>query len=410
MDLVFVRQRIVDREGNVAYYEFTTYKKEERDLTGLSYRNKVANIKIRTLAEYGLKKAGEGKRVFIRLPLETFLMNIFDMLFPKLVGYKVETPLPDSNELTISSAVQVIERLKLEDALICVDYQLARLNASLFQLADIVEVVGSSSLEKDLRRLKALGKPVLVSGLSSKEHVNAFRDKADYLQGKYFGEERIEELQTAPFLKSTLLRLLIVMNTAQTPSEFAKIIETDIGLSAKLLRFLNSAYFSLRKPIKSIEQACIYFGLKNIKNFIIVLAIDEYVSVANPSLWRKALIRAKLMEEFALLLDPQRSSEAYLIGLFSLLEELLNVNLVDFLLEVNLDRYIISAFEDASHPMAKLLNLAVILETNEGPVKVYDSEGKALIRSVAQALNVSPPAVLDIAMRSYELANTVINL
>ncbi|EDP76620.1 HDOD domain-containing protein [Hydrogenivirga sp. 128-5-R1-1] len=412
MDFSVRRRAILDTAGNLFAYEFYLEPLSTSELPEDILENKVAVITIRTLAEYGLKRVGEGKRVFIKMPIDTMLVKAFELLSPQLTGFKLTPATVGLGKTVYTRALESIEKLSLEEAVISVHYELLKQHPDIIQFANIIEFNAGTAEPADVRKVETVGKKVLVSGVDSKELYDKFADLVDYVEGDFVGaHEELQQIKLAPFLKSTLLRLLVLMNTAQTPNEFAKIIETDVGLSAKLLRFINSAYFALRKKVKSIEQAAVYFGLKNIKNFILVLAINDYATVENPTLWRKALIRAKLMEELSKNVMPDNTSEAYLVGLFSLIDQILDVRIPDFLVEVNVDDLIVSAFVDKKSPLAKLLSMASLLEEKEREIKGAKGAGEfKFLDSIAKSVKLSPEEVLDVARRSYMMADTVIHL
>ncbi len=409
MELIAHRQPILGKSGEVFAYEFTVSQAQDTGLPPDILENKLAVITMRNLAEYGIKKVGDGKRVFVKAPLDALLIKAHELLAPQLLGLKLSPAKVGTGKTVYSKAMALIEKLKMEEVVVASSYELVRQHPDILQHSDIVEFDIHEADDKSIQKIKVVGLKVLVSGIENGEKVP---QDADLLQGSSVAPaEELKRIKIAPYLKSTLLRLLVLMNTAETPAEFAKVIETDIGLSAKLLRFVNSAYFALRKSIKSIEQATVYFGLKNIKNFILVLAMNDYASVENPVLWRKALIRAKVMEELAKLLIPERESEAYLVGLFSLLGELLEVDVPDFLVEVNVDEFVVSAFRDKDNPLAKLLEASIVLEGQEDYIKeAKKAEDVKPLISVSESLKVSPDEVLEIAKKSYTFADTIIHL
>ena len=70
--------------------------------------------------------------------------------------------------------------------------------------------------------------------------------------------------------------------------ELEEIIKRDVALSYKLLRYINSAAFSLRGNISSIKQALVLLGQKEIKKWVSLVALrsigedkpDELVKLA----------------------------------------------------------------------------------------------------------------------------------
>ena len=412
MDFEAKRKAIVDGEGERVGYEFFLVSHRELDLSPEVLTNKTVFITVRTLAEYGIRRVGEGKRVFIKLPIDTLLVKVFDLLDPKTVAYKIHPPAVGMGKTVYTRSVSFMEKLKSEGVWISIHADLLARHEDLVQIADMVEFDAKRVDLKEIHRLRDTGVKVLISGIDNSRYYDRFRSYADYLQGDYIDEgTTLKSIKVAPYLRSTLLRLLVLLNTAQSPTEFAKVIETDVGMSAKLLRFINSAFFSLRKRIKSIEQAAVYFGLKNLRNFVLVLSMNDYATVENLTAWRRSLIRAKLMEELSKAVVPDLSSEAYMVGLFSLIDLILGVGPAEFLREANADDTVIQAFEDRNSPLAKLLEVASLLEDKER--KVFASKDPLSlpeIKGVADRLNLPGESILEILKRSCLMADTIIHL
>jgi hypothetical protein len=49
-------------------------------------------------------------------------------------------------------------------------------------------------------------------------------------------------------------------------ADIARTIENDQGLTAKILRTVNSSYYGLRKPCPTIQQAVVILGLSAVKS------------------------------------------------------------------------------------------------------------------------------------------------
>lgn len=57
------------------------------------------------------------------------------------------------------------------------------------------------------------------------------------------------------------------------PKELVSVIEKDPVMTLKLLRLLNSAYYSFPKQVTSVNQSVIYLGLNTIKNMALSFAV-----------------------------------------------------------------------------------------------------------------------------------------
>ncbi len=65
------------------------------------------------------------------------------------------------------------------------------------------------------------------------------------------------------------------------PRELVMVIEKDPVMTMKLLRILNSAYYSFPNPITSVNQSVVYLGLNTIKNMALSFAAVGMLSPQN---------------------------------------------------------------------------------------------------------------------------------
>ena len=74
------------------------------------------------------------------------------------------------------------------------------------------------------------------------------------------------------FPKSVQRILELTRDINCSPKELVTVIETDPVLTMKLLRILNSAYYSFSKQITSVNQSVVYLGLNTVKNLALSFA------------------------------------------------------------------------------------------------------------------------------------------
>jgi HD-like signal output (HDOD) protein len=80
--------------------------------------------------------------------------------------------------------------------------------------------------------------------------------------------------ENMPSLSPTALKVIQLANTISTPpGELTRVIKLDPVLSAKVLKLVNSSYFSLSSQIVSLEKAVILLGLNTIKNLALSAAV-----------------------------------------------------------------------------------------------------------------------------------------
>ncbi len=103
--------------------------------------------------------------------------------------------------------------------------------------------------------------------------------------------------------------------------EFAKVIQSDQGLAARILRVANSAYYGLRIKATTLERAITALGLKYVRSiclgFHLMAAMNRFEAIgfSMVDFWKISLIRAVFARQIALRYCPKRSEEAFLVGL-----------------------------------------------------------------------------------------------
>ncbi|RQD66630.1 MAG: HDOD domain-containing protein [Desulfonatronovibrio sp. MSAO_Bac4] len=104
----------------------------------------------------------------------------------------------------------------------------------------------------------------------------------------------------------------------------SRIIAMDIGMSAKLLKLVNSSFFGFCRHIASLEQAVTLLGINIIRSLILSVHIFSLYDLSNvpgfslKKLWEHCLGSANLAQKLAVLEGMSRESaeDCYFAGLF----------------------------------------------------------------------------------------------
>jgi putative nucleotidyltransferase with HDIG domain len=80
-------------------------------------------------------------------------------------------------------------------------------------------------------------------------------------------------VESMPAFPKSVQRILELSRDINCPpKELVEVIEKDPVMTMKLLRVLNSAYYSFPKKITSVNQAVVYLGLNTVKNMALSFA------------------------------------------------------------------------------------------------------------------------------------------
>ena len=105
--------------------------------------------------------------------------------------------------------------------------------------------------------------------------------------------------------------------------ELADVIQADVALTFKLLRFMNSAWFGFSHEIKSIKHALVLLGPAEIRRWVAMATIQSVGADKPNELLLLSLTRAKVAEGLAGDVElTDASTELFLLGMFSVIDAL----------------------------------------------------------------------------------------
>ena len=157
-------------------------------------------------------------------------------------------------------------------------------------------------------------------------------------QGYFFCKPEIIAGRSVPGYKVNYLRVLKELSAESLDYEsLQNIISHDPALALKLLKYINSAHFGLRRQVKSIKQALEFLGEYEIKKWATIAVFMELGKDQPMELLRFSLLRARMCEMLAgkLRRGNQRST-FFLMGLLSLMDVVLGKPMEEILDDIPL--------------------------------------------------------------------------
>jgi EAL and modified HD-GYP domain-containing signal transduction protein len=327
MDVLVARQAIFDRERRVYGYELlfrSNAARNEFDGTegGLATQQVLAN----SLLVIGLEHLVGTKKAFVNFGRAPLLQGWHASL-PResTVIELLETVEPDAEVL------EACRKLRAEGYQIALDDFVFRPECEcLLDVADLVKIEIQSAPRPEqkllVRSCKARGLQVLAERVETYEEFEWARQAGyDYFQGYFFARPVVVKGRQIPAAKVHCLRL---MQEAQRPElDFERLemlILEDVALSYQLLRYVNSPLFALTSHIRSIRQALLFFGETELRKWIVLATLARTAEDKPSELIRHSLVRARFCESVARLARKHQEQSAFLTGLFSLLDALMD--------------------------------------------------------------------------------------
>lgn len=231
-----------------------------------------------------------------------------------------------------ASKVDIQNHIKLHNELRNAGYKLALTGLSsvspVLELLAVSDYCKFSTTDKNIAKQKALISKnqrvrFIATDVNNIEDYKIAKDAGfQMFQGYYFNDptEKRKTKEISP-LKLNYFRLMQLSSTDDYMDfkEICSIISSDVALSYKLLRILNSAAVGLRH-VSSISAAVAYMGEQNLKKWIAVLALRGINDDKPIEIVRMSLIRARFGELLAPCFRTKRNpQQVFMVGLLSLL-------------------------------------------------------------------------------------------
>lgn len=253
------------------------------------------------------------------------------------------------------------------------DFQFApRYLALLEQLSYVkinLKTLNHSSAENIMRVANSMNKHVIATGVDTKEIADFAKTLGVYgMQGTYVADKMANEIHQSGYLRSNFFRLVVAV-TKEEPDihEIEEIISADVTLSYSLLKIANSAYFARRVKTDSIQQAIVTLGLNQLKRWVYLLSIgdtEEENMEDFEEFIKLSFMRASFASELQHYMRGSNitKSEAYMLGMFSTLEYLIDASMEEILTDIPLAEELKDALIKGEGEGGQLLKLVICYE------------------------------------------------
>jgi len=240
----------------------------------------------------------------------------------------------------------------------------------LIKLAQIIKIDFMLSPIEEIKRLVNMLKGSKIKLLAEKietydEFEMALSMGFTYFQGYFFSKPEI--LSSKEITPSKITLLQIVGETNKKDCNFdklEKLINRDVSISYKLLRYINSAFFKRACEISTIKHAIVLLGEDEIKRFISLVTTAELASDKPDELVRTSIIRARFCELLGLNSSNGTDvSELFLMGLFSLIDAMLDNTMESIMKNLPLSKNIKQALIEANGGLVDYLKFVSYYET-----------------------------------------------
>jgi EAL and modified HD-GYP domain-containing signal transduction protein len=358
-EVLFARQPILDADGRLAGYELL-YRGDGGSESAHAATSRVAAS---ALSDLGLRQATGGAPAFINVTTE-FLLAMDPLPFgPEGVVLEIAADrVPDGPLL------ERLSRLRQHGYMLALDGYAGQPGADpLLDFATLAKVdsrgAGPSGLALVVTHLRGRGiRPIANSVDSHSDHDRCVDSGFELFQGDFVCRPREVVGHNVPTASIGALRLAAGISAGDTGvDELEKAIALDPGLSLRLLRFVNSAAFSLRHQIKSVRQAIVLLGPRTVRQWAMLLLLSGIDEKRGPLLIT-ALSRGRTCEAIARRLGADDTDAYFFTGMLSVVDALLDLPMDEAVRDLPLSEDVVAALVQRAGGKGRTLTMAEACE------------------------------------------------
>jgi len=360
-EVLFARQPLVDTADHLLGYELFY-----RGDTPTNPHAATSQVAVSALSELGLESATAGAPAYLNVTSE-FLLDMDPMPFgPDRVVLELAAG-RDPDEALLDRVQRLAEhgyQLALDGytgqpgANHLIPYcSVAKLDAAALSTEQMTTIVAF---------LKEHGLKPVAFGVDSHQLRDACVDAGfEIFQGDFICSPR-EVTGTVPEASLGAVRLAAAITQAPEGDidSLEKAIALDPALSLRLLRFVNSAAFSLRHQIRSIRQAIVLLGPRTVRQWATLLVLSGLGDHRSPLL-TTALSRGRLCESLADRLHADDKPSYFFAGMMSIADALLQMPMAAALEDLPLADDVVAALLHREGGKGRALLMAEACERAE---------------------------------------------
>jgi EAL and modified HD-GYP domain-containing signal transduction protein len=359
-----MRRILVDAEGHVAAYRISPVG---------SAGAKVANGSTGTSAEEDESDGGAffAKPTFVRCTCAELAAGDFAELDPATTVFDLR----ESAGMASPSLLQeraVLEATRSQGFRLAFDAKLLQTTHAAFMPLTSFVMLDMSALEigRATTVARALRSRQQAATVATQVRTPAVFDAlaaagVALYEGLWFAEPS-HRPAAAPLGHAGLLELMNMVARDADVLEIEALLQLQPTTSYELLRHINTAGFGRRTEVTSFRHAVMTMGMARLQRWTALLLARTRVGDVAPAASTLAVARGRLMELLVRdSLPPAEADFAFIAGMFSMLDVLLQAPLEQALGALNLPTAVTDAVLRDRGPLARYLQIARACEKND---------------------------------------------
>ena len=250
------------------------------------------------------------------------------------------------------------------------DYVYNPAHRPLVAMADIIKIDIMALSQKDVIEhvniLKEYKAKLLAEKIETRDEYDFCLELGfDYFQGYFLSRPRIIKGKTLPTNKLAAINMLVTLQNPDAEiDELEKQISVDVSMSYKLLKCINSAYYSLPRKVDSIKQAIVLLGRRQINSIVSLLALSNTEDMPLEVI-HLAMVRAKMCEFLAHAAGLKPAETYFTVGLLSALDIIMERDLAELIAPLPLSDDVVDALLHRKGALGDALTCVLAYEVSD---------------------------------------------
>ncbi len=369
MDVFIARQPIFDNFRNLIAYELLYRDSEGASSFGNIDGSYATSVLVSdAITVFGLDNLTNGRPAFVNFT-KKLIMDDFAYLCnaDEIIIEIVEDTLVDD------IFVEKIKELKNAGYRIAIDDYIGDESFDkLLEHADIIKVdIFGMPLKKRAeiaKRIEGLGKTLLAEKVETFEDFDhAVKHNYSLFQGYYLQRPKTMSKKSININPGSYAELIRELSKADPDfNVLTEGVRRNVGLTYKLLQHINTLRYFRYFRVKSIRMALVTLGLDEVRRWILLMMAKDMGNKNNEEIIKMAFVRGLFSEKLSFKTrHKHRSSEVFIMGMFSLMDIIAEADLRGVLRDLPLEKDVTDAILGKESDIGYILEFARAFEMGD---------------------------------------------
>ena len=399
MKIYIARQPIFNSDKLLFGYELLYRNSDDNRYVNVGEDRATRELTYNVLSEFDLYSLIKNKYGFINFDKESLMSDLPLFFDPQNIIIEIleNTPMDQSLIDRIIFLKNKKYTLALDDFIDDGMYD------DLLPYIDIIKVeytMISPYKRKNIIKKYGHNRKIVAERIETKQdYINAMEDGYDLFQGYYFSKPIMLSKGKLNVASVSYNNLWNEISKGEPDiNSLEQIIKVDVALTYKLLYLINKTTYYRGQEVNSVRQALVRLGLKETKKWIMLLFLCDISDKNDDEFAKLSLSRAIFMEKIMDKLNyTHMKGDAYMVGLMSLIDNILDEDILSIFNSLGLSQTIKTSF----------LNKNGILYDSLECLKEYELSNWYNVEKFNKNYNLDKDIIPSIYLESLKYADKI---